>query len=224
MYLYTGSGQATVDKISLAMGSSTLDLHDNAREVQNAPRLTGLPDEVLLEIALSLDAVDRNHGLQQLALTCRRLSNIAREALGFKFTIKPYKLRENIAFLSRNPKYLSKIRRLELYAVSERGFGTPITRDDSKVRFVKSHEICVGIITSTSGLGDQQVSVQQEWISCLSRDHDLWYLAHVAVLLVLLSKAATLSFTDDFLSSSGLEQGLVSTSFRSHPSRNGQFE
>lgn len=87
-----GFGPATNEAIVSALGSFRKYCTDEENCVNStlgptepiplyeAPILS-LPDELLLHIATYLDDVDRNTNLNNLALMCRRIHNVAREVL-----------------------------------------------------------------------------------------------------------------------------------------------
>lgn len=86
--------------------------HVHSLQPNNALML-GLPDEVLLKVALNINGDTRNADIQSLALTHPRFRGVAREALIRNGIVLTRNIPEYICALARQPTLISMIKHIE---------------------------------------------------------------------------------------------------------------
>ena len=164
-------------------------------------KLLQLPDELLLNIALNIDHVDRNQDLRHLALTCRRLRGVAQEASIRTPVVTPYGLSAYLHTLHLQPEKVPFVSSIHLHAppghMRAEG-GRPLFENGSWMTspFFKSCHQIMGSVCS----GYDHVN----WAQSLNGNDTSSLSACLATLLVLLKAVDTLRITDTFIVKSPL--------------------
>lgn len=191
-----GFGEATNNAISES--SQTFARSDPP--LQATPKFLALPDELVLAIGLFVDDTRGNQVLRNLALTCRRFRDVAREALIRNVVLTPKAVRRYVNVLYEHPEYLAKLGgSLELHTSQE--------PDVCERLFLgsKFHRDCCWFLNKYA-----KPSYGVDWAGELGVNDTLSRSAYIAILILAMPKLTSLFVTDSFIEQSML---LSSSSF-----------
>lgn len=160
------------------------------------PKLSELPDELLLKIALSVDDTRRNQVLRNLALTSRRFRAIAQEVLIRNAVVTPETACDYLDVLCEHPEYVRKLSsslQLHAKAVASAQAYPPWSKDRSFIGS-KCYHACLEIMDKIG-----EPSHRRGWAQDLSVTEETIRSGCLAIVILIRPKLHHLSLTDVFI-------------------------
>lgn len=210
----TSFGTATNDAVLAATGDFRwlcTNPNEYLRQTFSCAKFLELPNELLLNIFLSFEHVDRNRALRHLALTSRRFRHSTREVLMRTPVLHPPAAARYMKVLLQHPQCLKNITSLQFYAPEAYEWGS-----DDLVTAWESEEyppICKQIVDHEATMDHRFEAVMRKWEppSCF-RGSWIWA-AYFAALMVLLPNVRSVSFTETFFGRSEISSYLSRMSY-----------
>jgi hypothetical protein len=152
--------------------------------------LLGLPEEILLDIALSLPAKD----LQSLALACQDLGPISREALIRTTSVAPINIWKLLNFLLSYPGLRSKMTQLQLHPLSHEAY-YHLQMSEQKLAISTTPEQ----LTACTDIVQKSLSETAEPVQGLLLDHNTFTSDALSILLAMTPNVTRLAISDDLI-------------------------